>query len=380
MHLSVQGEDMLTRRKYLLGSISAGIGSVGSCASASPPDFVLDALRQTVGPRQNAGTAVVYVDDGAESYAAYGSTGASNLMLDARAIFEIGSITKVLTALLLAEMAARGEVSLEDILADHVPPSVMLPDHIRSITLRDLASYSSGLPNMPANLPARWYLNPNPFVDYTVEQLYEALSHAAPAAGGPFAYSSFAFGVLGVALARRAGKSYEDLLLDRVCNPLGLSHTRITLTRQMRRRLVQGHDVSLAPTARWDFAPALQAAGGVCASVRDASALLKACMGVTHTPLEAPLARLLDTRRPTSLAGTEAALGWFISSSGDGEIAWKSGLTAGCNTFVGFSTRRRRGVFVLSNFLWRPLDVGTTAMGMRMIVPGFDAGDLALLY
>jgi hypothetical protein len=108
--------------------------------------------------------------------------------------------------------------------------------------------------------------------------------------------------------------------------------------------------------------------------------LLKACMGLAHAPLSGSLARLLETRRPTNLAGTEAGLGWFISSDGKEEIAWKSGLTGGFNTFIGLSIQRRRGALVLSNFVWQPLDVGTTAMGMKLIRPGFDPGDLKSLY
>lgn len=107
---------------------------------------------------------------------------------------------------------------------------------------------------------------------------------------------------------------------------------------------------------------------------------LKACMGVVHTPLSGPLARLLEMRRPTNVPGTSAGLGWFISSREQEEIAWKTGLSNGFNSFIGFSTRRPRGALVVSNFFWQPLDVGTTYMGMKLIDPGFDPGDLTPLY
>jgi CubicO group peptidase (beta-lactamase class C family) len=222
---------------------------------------------------------------------------------------------------------------------------------------------------------------PNPLADYSVDKLYDFVSGHVPKyePGTHFEYSSLGFGLLGIALARRAGKSYEELLIERVCDPLGLTHTRVTLSADMQKHLAQAHDLDLRPTPLWDFLPALQGAGAVRANVNDVTVFLKACMGL-HAPLGGSLARLLETRRPTILAGTDAGLGWFISSDGKEEIAWKSGLTGGFNTFIGFSTQRRRGALVLSNFVWQPLDVGTTAMGMKLITPGFDPGDLKSLY
>ena len=169
-------------------------------------------------------------------------------------------------------------------------------------------------------------------------------------------------------------------MVERVCNPLGLERTRITLLPDMRKYLAQGHDLALRSRLLWDFLPALQGAGAARSDINDMTLFLKACLGLVHTPLSGLFARLLETRRPTNVTGTDAGLGWFISSHEQDEIAWKSGLTGGFNTFVGFSTRRRRGALVVSNFLWEPLDVGTSYMGMKFISPGFDPGDLSSLY
>jgi CubicO group peptidase (beta-lactamase class C family) len=339
-------------------------------------------VEQTVGARDKvAGTIAVVIDESGASTVAYGSSGVPNIVLDAHTVFEIGSITKVFTALMLTDMAARGDVALDDPLEKYLPPSVRLHERGRPITLLDLANYNAGLPPLPGNLPRNWWESPNPFADYTVDKLCEFVSGYTPeyAPGARFEYSSFGFGLLGLALARRAGKSYEQLLLERVSRPLGLAHTRIELSADMRRHLAQPHDLNLKPTPLWDFG-ALEGAGAARASVEDVTAFLKACMGLVRSPLRRPIARLLETRRPTNVSGTDAGLGWFISSNGKEEIAWKSGLTGGCNTFVGFSTRRRRGALVLSNFVWQPLDVGTTAMGMKMIKSDFDPGDLTPLY
>ena len=115
-------------------------------------------------------------------------------------------------------------------------------------------------------------------------------------------------------------------------------------------------------------------------SANDLTVLLKACMGLTHTPLDTSIARLRGTRRATPLAGTSAGLGWFISSHQNEEIVWKSGLSGGCNTFIGFSTTSHRGGIVLSNFLWQPIDAGTIALGMKLINRDFPASDFSALY
>jgi CubicO group peptidase (beta-lactamase class C family) len=374
---------LLSRRSYVLGSFGAGLSALGGASIAAPAtEAIRLALEQTVGSRDKvAGAIAVVVDESGASLAAYGSSGVPDVALDAQTVFEIGSVTKVFTALMLTDMAARGEVALDDPVAKYLPLSARLHERGRPITLLDLANYNSGLPQLPTNLPPNWWQKPNPFADYTDDQLFAYLSGYTQedAPGGRFVYSSLGFGLLGIALARRAGKSYEALMVERVCDPLGLGRTRINLSADMRRHLAQPHDLDLKPTSLWDL-PTLAGAGAARASVEDVTRFLKACMGLTPTPLSRPIARLLETRRPSNVAGTDAALGWFISSHGQEEIAWKSGLTGGFNTFVGFSTRKRRGALVLTNFLWRPLDVGTTTMGMKMIDPDFDPGDLAPLY
>jgi hypothetical protein len=97
-------------------------------------------------------------------------------------------------------------------------------------------------------------------------------------------------------------------------------------------------------------------------------------------PLSGALARLVGTQASTSLAGTDAALAWFVTSDGSEQIVWKSGLSNGCNTVIGYSPQRRRGAIVLSNFIWRPIDSGTITIGMKMIKPDFQPVDFNALY
>jgi len=363
---------MMQRREFLL--VGAGIALCGDAfAAEGTKESIRELLKLSVGTGEKvSGRVAVVVDDAGTSFGAIGSSGAPGVAMDGNTVFEIGSITKVLTALMLADMVARGEVAFGDPVAQYLPRSVTLQVRGRPITLLDLATYRSGLPNMPGNLPPRWWASPNPFADYTREKLYAFLSSYMPQyePGTHYQYANLGFALLGIALARRAGKSYEELLIERVCNPLGLAHTRVTLSGDMRHHLAQGHNPeNLKPAQRWDMRD-LPEMGGVLSSARDLTVLLKASMRLTRTPLDASFARLLETRRPTSVKGTEVGLGWFISSNETEEIAWKSGLTGGFSSFIGFSTRNQRGVILLSNGGY------TAGAGFRLISRDFDPGDL----
>jgi serine-type D-Ala-D-Ala carboxypeptidase/endopeptidase len=339
---------MLNRREVLAGALGASLGGVCAYSQALPDDSIRALLAERIGvAAQNTGIVAVLTDAAGSRLIAHGSTGTpDHRLIGGDTVFEIGSLTKVLTALLLADMVARGEVAMADPVVKYLPASAKIPEHGKPITLLDLATYTSGLPDWPGNLKIDWT---NPLAHYTVDKLYAFLSGYKPnyEPGTHYEYANLGFGLLGLALANRARKSYEALLLERICAPLGLRSTRITLTDDMRSRLAQGHK-GLAPTPLWDM-PALAGGGAVRSTANDVVVLLEACMGLRRTPLASSLAVLLATRRPTGVDGTEVGLGWFISADHGDEIVWKSGLTGGFTANIGFSTVSRRGSIVLSN-------------------------------
>jgi serine-type D-Ala-D-Ala carboxypeptidase/endopeptidase len=254
---------MLNRRDVCLGI--AALGGIGAKELSAESTQVPHKQSQTGGAR-DTGTVTVVVDRVGAHMVASGSSGATGLALDGDTTFEIGSITKVLTALLLADMAARGEVAFEDPVARYLPASVRLRERLRPITLLDLATYTSGLPNIPGNMTPNWS---NPFADYTTDKLYEFLSDYVPGnePGVHYQYANLGFGLLGMALARRAGKGYEDIFIERVCDPLRLNHTRITLSADMRQHMAQGHDMNFKTAQLWDM-PALPGMGAVRSTAR----------------------------------------------------------------------------------------------------------------
>ena len=183
--------------------------------------------------RQSVGIVIGVIEPAGRRVVAYGNLDEGDKRpLDGDTIFEIGSVTKVFTSLLLADMVQRGEVALTDPVARYLPSQVKMPERGgRQITLQDLATHTSGLPRLPSNLNPK---DPaNPYADYSVDQLYQFLSgyQLTRDIGSQSEYSNLGGGLLGHVLARRAGMDYEALVKSRICEPLGMKSTGITLTR-----------------------------------------------------------------------------------------------------------------------------------------------------
>jgi len=270
--------------------------------------------------------------------------------LNGDTIFEIGSATKVFTSLLLADMVQHGEVALNDPVAKYLPQTVKVPERNgKQITLIDLATHTSGLPRMPTNFAPKDANNP--YADYSEEQLYQFLAgyQLTRDIGTKYEYSNLGAGLLGLALTRRARMDYEQLVRSRICNPLGMNSTTVTLTPEMKRRLAVGHNQKLEAVENWDIGPATAGAGALRSTANDLLTFLAANLGYTKTPLAPAMAAMLTTRRPTGMSTMEVALGWHIYSGGSKEIVEHNGGTGGYRTYMGFDPKSRVGVVVLSN-------------------------------
>jgi serine-type D-Ala-D-Ala carboxypeptidase/endopeptidase len=270
-------------------------------------------------------------------------------------IFEIGSVTKVFTSLLLADMAQRGEVALDDPISKYLPASAKLSVlQGRSITLVELATHTSGLPRLPINLFFR--NRANPYAHYSVTQLYQSLKfyqirsifQPKRGTGSRYAYSNLGGGLLGHVLALRAGMDYEALVRSRICDPLEMKDTLITLTPEMKMRFAVGHNKAMDATANWDL-PTLAGAGALRSTANDLLTFLAANLGYIASPLAAAMAAMRKVRRPTGQPGREVALGWHVDRSNGKEMIWHNGESGGFRSFVGFDPNLRVGVAALSN-------------------------------
>ena len=154
-------------------------------------------------------------------------------------VFEIGSVSKVFTCLLLSEMVLDGEVKLSDPVSKYLPATVHVPTRNgKQITLLDLATHHSGLPKMPTNYT--WGKVP-----YSTQDLFDFLNHyqLTRDPGEKYEYSNLGVGLLADALALRAGKDYATLLRTRITEPLRMNRTALDLTPEMEANLSPGHDL-----------------------------------------------------------------------------------------------------------------------------------------
>jgi D-alanyl-D-alanine-carboxypeptidase/D-alanyl-D-alanine-endopeptidase len=321
-------------------------------------------VRQRVDTHNSTGIVAGVLEPGGRTRIfAYGR-GAPGQRVNASSVFEIGSITKVFTGTLLADMAQRGEVALDTPVASLLPAGVTVPSRDgRQITLADLATHTSRLDTNPTNLSTT---NPYPYADYTVAQLYDYLAHATltGTVGSDFEYSNTGVGLLGHALSLRAGTSYEQLAMQRLIGPLALDTTAITLTPSMRQRFVAGHDVDGLPAPPFEI-PALPGAGALRSTVGD---MLKFAAANLSGSGNAMLDRAMSTARTPRLTiapDQEVGLNWFTDRELGRPIVWHNGATYGHRSFLGLDPQRGTAIVVLSATKVSVDDIGFHALDRR---------------
>ena len=304
-----------------------------------PDDAAIRVLLSTRMQDRGVGAVVGVISPTGQRVIAIGQSGAQDgRPLDGETVFQIGSVTKVFTGLLLADMSLRGEVGLEEHAVRLLPPGVRMPLRGRPITLIDLSKHWSGLPSMPTNFSLG--AEPDPYAAYSERQLYDFLSsYELPREPGQQVYSNLGVALLGRLLGRRAGVDYQQLLRQRVLSPLALTSTSITLDADQRRRLAPGHDRFRQPVATWEML-AMPASGSLRSTANDLLRFLAFNLGLRDSPL---LPAMLLQRTPGR------ALGWARSTLGGEEIYNHEGGKEGYRSAVVFNPQRKTGVVVLTN-------------------------------
>jgi CubicO group peptidase (beta-lactamase class C family) len=345
--------------------------------SPIPSDAAIGKILQDhLGP-ENLGIGVVVgvIDARGRRIVSYGSLAKDDKHpLTGDTIFEIGSITKVFTSLVLMDMVQKGEVSLTDPVSKYLPPAVKVPERNgKKITLQDLATQSSGLPaGEPSNSDRS-----NLYAGYSNEQFYEFLSgyQLRHDPGSLFEYSNIGVSLLGHALSLRDGKDYDAMVRARVLAPLGMNDTGVTLSPEMNARLAPGHGINRNPVPNLDFSirEVMAGGGGLKSSVNDLLTFLAANLGYTKTPLAQAMAAQLSIRRSTepSLPGMEIAYVWLLQTKNGNSIIWHNGSSPGYRAYIGFDPKSRAGVVVLSNCFSRTLtdDIGRHLLDQSYPLP-----------
>jgi CubicO group peptidase (beta-lactamase class C family) len=282
---------------------------------------------------KHAGVTIGVLEHGERKILAYG-------VAKPDSIFEIGSITKTFTALALAQMAEQGKVSLDQPLRELLPPGTVAKPQGDEITLLDLATHRSGLPQIPDNQ--------KPNYDYSVANLYAYIAKhgVARPASQSFKYSNLGFGLLGQALANRANTTYPFVVQEEVTGPLGMRDTVVALSAEKDARLIPGYDTSNRPMMHWDHA-GLAGAGSLHSTAGDMLTYLDAQL---HPETFGTLARAIKESHVFRVADNPSnliALGWAYNTLLG--VYWHNGATAGYSSFAFFYPQGDFGGVVLLN-------------------------------
>jgi CubicO group peptidase (beta-lactamase class C family) len=322
--------------------------SAGDLEAVLAKDLVEALQSGELSPPTGAGVSIGVVEHGVRRVFSFGTARTDS-------IFEIGSISKTFTGLILAQMVQQGKVHFDDPVRALLPPGTVEKPAGAEITLLDLATQHSGLPRMPDNFepgdPA------NPYADYKAANLYGFIAKhgvAKPADAG-FLYSNLGFGLLGQALAAHAGMTYPALLKEQVTDPLGLKDTVVQLSAEQQTRFIQGHTANHQPAHAWDLV-AFAGAGAIRSTAADMLTYLEAQLhpesikGEGGSAADATLAAAIRNQhelRADAGPGMKIALAWLYDT--DTGTYWHNGGTGGFSSYAFFNPQGDYAAVVLLN-------------------------------
>lgn len=291
------------------------------------------------------GSAFGIFDNGKSNFFYHGITAASGSTVSENSVFELGSVTKVFTTAILMDFVDRQIVALDDPIGKFLPFLQTTKFKTKEITLEQLATHYSGLPNIPSNLtPADVK---NPYVDYTIQDLYEFLKayRLQRAPGEQFEYSNLGLGLLGHILCLVSKTNYAQLVTTTIFDKLSMTNTSILGTSNRSAQLCQGYFMQ-QPIAPWDCTDAFVGAVGIRSTIKDMMQFLVA--NLKTSPLS-DLFKRCHQLRCSATHNESIGLGWLIDHSIDADIIWHDGITAGFQSFIGFNPQQKRGVVALAN-------------------------------
>ncbi|MFC2128943.1 serine hydrolase, partial [Bacteroidota bacterium] len=320
------------------------------------PAEVVETIERRIEEGLTPSITIAIIDSSGVKFFNFGKTAKNGHEVNENTIYEIGSISKVFTGILLAQQVVEGDLKLEDEINNFLPNGIkvqVLGD--TEITFGNLTDHTSGFPSMPHNFsPA----NPhNPYADYTVDQMYEFISnyHPVRTVGSEFEYSNIAQGLLGHLLAMNKGCAYEELMVQTIADPLGMNDTRIELSKRMKKNLALGHN-GRRVVENWDI-PTLAGAGAIRSSTSDMAKFVSANLGYMSSPLMDAM-ELSHQVRHDMVGDRLIAMAWHIMKGEKGDMICHGGATGGYRTFIGFVKETGKGVVLLSNSSEGADDIG----------------------
>ncbi|MCH6484788.1 serine hydrolase [Pseudoxanthomonas sp. LH2527] len=341
-------------------------GSAHAMSDAALADIVGQRLH---GDRTGACMAVAVVENGAVARTFQCADASDAARIGPDSAFEIGSVSKTMTAALLADLIVQGKGSLDDPLSAWLPPGTTLPDYQgKPILLRHVVTHTSGLPALPSRMGAPDMTDPYAKLDEAalLASLGDVTLTAAP--GTTFEYSNFASMVLSYAVARRAGTDMETLLKQRLFAPLGMRHAYVDVAPAGVRAAV-GHTPNRQPASAWHFQANLAGVGGVRATLDDMVRYVQGQLGAEKTAISPALQA---SQRKISDA-PPMAMNWMLMPVGDRTVHVHEGGTGGFSSFVSFDKAKQRGVVILSDTTWNSIG-SLGSLGLHLVDARFPLG------
>ncbi|HWZ04486.1 MAG TPA: serine hydrolase [Mucilaginibacter sp.] len=316
------------------------------------------AARKYIQKANTVGLCIGVIDNGNISTYGYGETIRGNSKIpNGDIFFELGSITKTFTAILLAYYVNEGKVSLRDPIRKYLPDSVAANPQLASITLLELCNHTSGLERLPDNLIPHATDPLNPYKDYTKQLLYEYLKTCKIKSqpGTQYAYSNLGVGLLGSILEDISHKPYEEMVHEIICKPLGMYSTAEFLNPLAMPRFVQVYNAGGVPTPPWDF-DVLAPCGALRSTLNDMLLYAKANL---H-PGSDKLGKAIElTHHITFTKDVKIAMAWHIITVNGIDYIFHNGGTNGSSSFLAFNAAKNIAVVVLSNAVESTDDLGS---------------------
>ena len=300
---------------------------------------------------------------GKDYYYNYGETKVGNKTKPTEeSLYEIGSITKTFTSLLLAKAVIDGKVNLSNKITKYLPDSLKQNTSLDSITLQSLSNHSSGLPRQPDNLKSSITDRSQPYDNYNERHLFSFLKHynAINKPGERFEYSNLAYSLLGVILERVYRKPYETLLAQSVTEPLKLSHTIITIREKDKALLVQGHYENDKEAPVWQ--QHLKGAGSILSSASDLLIYGKAQLPNATTGLTKSI--VLTQKKTFTEDNNSIGLGWHLLPNSQDKVIMHTGRTGGQSSFIAIDLTKSIVIVMLSNKSTRQQEVGLKLLSL----------------
>ena len=338
-------------QRWTLTLLSIAVNCCVGVPIASSQNLTDQWVEKAAGPlvekRVADGLSVGYIEGEHYGIVHLGTANQAKEKADNLTVYELGSISKLFTSLLLADAVIRGEIKLNAVAEVANPAGIRFPSRDgTSIKWIDLSTHRAGLPRLPGNLPLTD--STNPYRDYDSKKAAAFLNqYELPRQpGASQEYSNLGGSVLGYLVAQTAGKSYQELLRERIAKPLRMTDCTVSLSSDQTKRLAMPHDKFGSDTPPWTFAD-LPGAGGIHATMRDMMRFAKAQLAPPTGTLGDAINLAWKQQRDADASGPAMGLGWMIA--GDGQTRWHNGQTGGSHAAIFINREFKCAVVLLCN-------------------------------